>query len=113
MRLPATIATRRGAVEGPVGDTEGGDSDTATPMWTVSYTRGYSLGVDPIETLLASSAGRAVAARLGVAPPPTLRRYRPGEPLLVGPALIGSAPGGGRLARAAAGILQDAGGRGG
>jgi len=50
--------------------------------------------VDPLQALFASPRGRAVARRAGLTPPPTLRRYRPGTPLLPGPALLGGAPGG-------------------
>jgi 3-oxoacyl-[acyl-carrier protein] reductase len=77
-------------------------------MWTVSYTRGYIPVVDPIQSVLQSSTGRTVARRLGVRPPPTLRRYEPGQPLLVGPAVLGAAPGG-RLLPAAAEVLKAAG----
>jgi 3-oxoacyl-[acyl-carrier protein] reductase len=80
----------------------------ARRAWTVSYTRGYILGMDPIQSVLSSSAGRALARRLGVAPPPELRRHQPGQPLLVGPALVSSAPGG-RLAAAVSPILKAAG----
>jgi len=44
-----------------------------------------------------SDLGRAVVRRLGLPEPPRLRRYVPGEPLTLGPVLLGAAPGG-RLA---------------
>jgi 3-oxoacyl-[acyl-carrier protein] reductase len=64
--------------------------------------------VDPIQTVLQSAAGRTVARRLGFPPPPQLRRYAVGQPLLAGPALVGAAPGGCLLAPAAA-VLKVAG----
>jgi 3-oxoacyl-[acyl-carrier protein] reductase len=60
--------------------------------------------MDPIQSVLSSSAGRTFARRLGVAPP-ALRRHRPGQPLLTGPALIAAGPDG-RLAATAATILK-------
>jgi len=41
-----------------------------------------------------SGPGRALVKRLGLPAPPRLRRYRPGDPLVTGPVLIGAAPGG-------------------
>ncbi|WP_344857160.1 3-oxoacyl-ACP reductase [Amycolatopsis ultiminotia] len=38
--------------------------------------------------------GRFVVPKLGLPSPATLRRYRPGQPALEGPALLGAAPGG-------------------
>ncbi|HEY6795665.1 MAG TPA: hypothetical protein VI248_13385, partial [Kineosporiaceae bacterium] len=64
--------------------------------------------MDPIQSALSSSAGRTLARRLGVAPPPELRRHQPGQPLLVGPALVASAPVG-RLAGSVAAVLKAAG----
>ncbi len=64
--------------------------------------------MDPIQSLLQSSVGRTVVRRLGVATPPTLRRYEPGQSLLVGPALLGAAPGG-RLMEPASTALKAAG----
>jgi 3-oxoacyl-[acyl-carrier protein] reductase len=64
--------------------------------------------VDPIQTAFSSSLARGLARRIGVAPPPELRRHVPGQPLLVGPALVGAAPGG-RLAPFASGVLEAAG----
>jgi 3-oxoacyl-[acyl-carrier protein] reductase len=64
--------------------------------------------VDPIQSIWATPAGRAVSARLGLAPPPQLRRHHPGDPLLVGPALVGAAPGG-ALAGTARDVLTSAG----
>lgn len=77
-------------------------------MWTGSYTRGYSPDVDPIQSLLTSPAGRRIAQTLRVSPPPTLRRHQPDQPLLVGPALLGSAPGG-RLLKPVRSVLAAAG----
>ena len=64
--------------------------------------------MDPIQTVLQSAAGRTVARRLGVPPPPTLRRYEVGQPLLPGPALASGAPGG-RLLDPAVAVLTAAG----
>jgi 3-oxoacyl-[acyl-carrier protein] reductase len=64
--------------------------------------------VDPIQAVLQSSAGRGVARRLGFPPPPALRRYEVGQPLLTGPALVGAA-GGGRLLAPAVVALRAAG----
>jgi 3-oxoacyl-[acyl-carrier protein] reductase len=64
--------------------------------------------VDPIQTVLTTSAGRTVARRLGFPPPPALRRFEVGQPLLTGPAVVGAAPGGRLLAPATA-VLKAAG----
>jgi 3-oxoacyl-[acyl-carrier protein] reductase len=64
--------------------------------------------VDPIQNLLTNPTGRTIVGRTGVALPPTLRRYEPGQPLLTGPAVIGSAPGG-TLIEQVRTILVDAG----
>jgi len=50
--------------------------------------------------------GRLVAARLGLPRPATLRRYRPGEPVLAGRVALGAAPDGQLLAPAAA-VLEE------
>lgn len=62
--------------------------------------------MDPIQSLLRSSFGPALLRRVGVAPPPQLRRYSPGQPLLDGPAVVG--PSSGRLAEAAVAVLKEA-----
>ena len=41
-----------------------------------------------------TAAGRAVVKRLGLPAPPALRRYRPGDPLVSGPVLLGGVAGG-------------------
>ncbi|HVW44376.1 MAG TPA: 3-oxoacyl-ACP reductase [Amycolatopsis sp.] len=41
-----------------------------------------------------SPVGRLLVPKLGLPNPATLRRYRPGQPALDGPALLGAAPGG-------------------
>jgi 3-oxoacyl-[acyl-carrier protein] reductase len=48
--------------------------------------------------------GRLLAGRLGLPRPVTLRRFRPGDPVLNGPVAIGAAPGG-RLLEPAAKVL--------
>jgi 3-oxoacyl-[acyl-carrier protein] reductase len=55
-----------------------------------------------------SGPGRALIKRLGLPDPPPLRRYRPGDPLLPGPVLLGAAPGG-RLRDPLAKLLAGAG----
>jgi 3-oxoacyl-[acyl-carrier protein] reductase len=55
-----------------------------------------------------SSFGTTIAKQLGLPRPAVLRRYEPGQPLLPGPAVIGSA-GEGRLREAVSTILEDAG----
>jgi 3-oxoacyl-[acyl-carrier protein] reductase len=55
-----------------------------------------------------SGFGTTVTKQLGLPRPAVLRRYEPGEPLLPGPAVIGSA-GRGRLRDAVSTILTDAG----
>lgn len=52
--------------------------------------------------------GKFVVPRLGLPNPPALRRYRPGQPPLDGPALLGTAPGG-RLEKVVRTQLADAG----
>lgn len=63
--------------------------------------------MDPIQTVLSTSAGRTAARRLGFPPPPALRRHEAGQPLLTGPALVGAAPGG-RLLASATAVLKAA-----
>ena len=53
-----------------------------------------------------SAAGRALVKRLGLPDPPRLRRYRPGDPLVTGPVLLG---GEGRLTASVRKILTAAG----
>jgi 3-oxoacyl-[acyl-carrier protein] reductase len=55
-----------------------------------------------------SGFGTTVTKQLGLPRPAVLRRYEPGQPLLPGPAIIGSA-GEGRLRKTVATILKDAG----
>lgn len=64
--------------------------------------------MDRYAALAASPAGRLVLPRLGLPTPPVLRRYAPGQPLTVGPVLLGPADGG-RLADAAAAALSGTG----
>lgn len=64
--------------------------------------------MDPIQALLGSPTGRTIARGIGVVPPPTLRRYEPGQPLLTGPAVLGAAPGGVLIEQVRA-VLTDAG----
>ncbi|RJQ84324.1 3-oxoacyl-ACP reductase [Amycolatopsis panacis] len=52
--------------------------------------------------------GRFVVPKLGLPSPATLRRYRPGQPALEGPALFGAAPGG-RLEKSVQAQLAGAG----
>lgn len=52
---------------------------------------------DRYASFVQSGAGRALVKRLGLPDPPRLRRHRPGDPLLPGPALLGAAADG-RLA---------------
>lgn len=54
-----------------------------------------------------SGVGKLVVSRLGLPSPVRLRRYRPGQPLLDGPALLGAAPDG-RLSQTLAAILTSA-----
>ncbi|PXY34706.1 3-oxoacyl-ACP reductase [Prauserella sp. PE36] len=49
---------------------------------------------DRYQRFTRTPVGKFVVPRLGLPNPPTLRRYRPGQPALDGPALLGSAPGG-------------------
>lgn len=55
-----------------------------------------------------SGLGSEVVNRLGLPKPVRLRRYEPGQPLLDGPALVGSSTGG-RLSTAVRAVLADAG----
>lgn len=49
---------------------------------------------DKYQQFTKTPLGKFLVPRLGLPNPPTLRRYRPGQPALDGPALIGAAPGG-------------------
>jgi 3-oxoacyl-[acyl-carrier protein] reductase len=60
---------------------------------------------DRYQAFANSSPGRFITKRLGMPAPTRLRRYEPGEPALVGPALLGAAPGG-RLAGSVADVLR-------
>src|SRR5919206_3617658 len=59
-----------------------------------------STQTDTYQRLTNSQPGRLIATRLGLPRSTPLRRYEPGQPLLNGPALLGSAPGGRLLATA-------------
>ncbi|RAO17291.1 3-oxoacyl-ACP reductase [Micromonospora noduli] len=63
---------------------------------------------DRYASFVQSAAGRALVKRLGLPDPPRLRRHHPGDPLLAGPALLGSATGG-RLGEPITKILTAAG----
>ena len=63
---------------------------------------------DRYRALANSPTGARIASRLRLPRPADLRRYRPGEPLLPGPALLG-APAGGQLAEPLARVLDEAG----
>jgi 3-oxoacyl-[acyl-carrier protein] reductase len=63
---------------------------------------------DRYATFARSGPGRAVTKRLGLPQPPRLRRYRPGDPLVAGPVLLGGATGG-RLGDTVTKILDAAG----
>src|SRR5262245_49243026 len=49
---------------------------------------------DRYASFATAAPGRALVKRLGLPDPPRLRRYRPGDPLVHGPVLLGAAPGG-------------------
>lgn len=63
---------------------------------------------DRYASFVQSAAGRTLVKRLGLPDPPRLRRHSPGDPLLPGPALLGTATGG-LLAEPVARILTAAG----
>src|SRR3954447_20573498 len=63
---------------------------------------------DTYQRITNAQPGRFVASRLGLPKSTPLRRYEPGQALLAGPALLGSAPGG-RLREVVSGVLRDAG----
>lgn len=63
---------------------------------------------DRYQQFTKTPVGRFVAPKLGLPTPATLRRYKPGQPALDGPALFGAAPGG-RLEKSLTEQLGDAG----
>jgi 3-oxoacyl-[acyl-carrier protein] reductase len=63
---------------------------------------------DRYQQFTKTPVGKLLVPRLGLPNPATLRRYRPGQPALDGPALFGAAPGG-RLEKTAKAQLTDAG----
>src|SRR5689334_4187482 len=63
---------------------------------------------DRYRQFTASLLGKFLVPRLGLPSPPSLRRYRPGQPPLEGPALLGAAPGG-RMEKVVRTQLVDAG----
>jgi len=58
-------------------------------VWYASDTKGGSVASDLYSQIVNSAPGSFVAKQLGVPQPPTLRRYRPGDPPLPGTLLIG------------------------
>jgi 3-oxoacyl-[acyl-carrier protein] reductase len=56
-----------------------------------------------------SSFGKSIAGTVGLPPVPKLRRYEPGQPLLSGPALLGTATANGRVAKVVRSLLTDLG----
>jgi 3-oxoacyl-[acyl-carrier protein] reductase len=60
---------------------------------------------DRYQQFTQSMPGRFIASRLGMPQPTPLRRYEPGQELLVAPALVGAAPGG-RLLKPIADVLK-------
>ncbi|MGX7823830.1 3-oxoacyl-ACP reductase [Actinokineospora sp. 24-640] len=63
---------------------------------------------DRYQQFSTTGLGRALVKRLGLPNPTPLRRHRPGEPPLPGPALLGGAPGG-RLLEPVGAVLKSAG----
>jgi len=63
---------------------------------------------DRYQQFTKSPVGKFVVPKLGLPNPATLRRYRPGQPALEGPALLGAAPGG-RLEKTLRDQMADAG----
>lgn len=63
---------------------------------------------DRYASFVQTGAGRALVKRLGLPDPPRLRRHTPGDPLVPGPVLLGSATGG-RLAEPVGKMLTAAG----
>ncbi|GAA4933640.1 3-oxoacyl-[acyl-carrier protein] reductase [Actinomycetospora succinea] len=56
-----------------------------------------------------SGFGKSIAGTVGLPPVPRLRRYEPGQPLLSGPALLGTATASGRVAKVVRSLLTDLG----
>ena len=56
-----------------------------------------------------SGFGKSIAGTVGLPPVPQLRRYEPGQPLLSGPALLGTATADGRVAKVVRSLLTDLG----
>ena len=56
-----------------------------------------------------SGFGKSIAGSVGLPPVPQLRRYEPGQPLLSGPALLGTATADGRVAKVVRSLLTDLG----
>jgi len=63
---------------------------------------------DRYQQFTKTPVGKFLVPKLGLPNPATLRRYRPGQPALDGPALLGAAPGG-RLEKVVTAQLADAG----
>ncbi|EIF01132.1 3-oxoacyl-ACP reductase [Saccharomonospora glauca] len=63
---------------------------------------------DKYQQFTRTPLGKFATSKLGLPKPPVLRRYRPGQPPLDGPALLGAAPGG-RLEKTLAAQLDSAG----
>ncbi|KAA9161149.1 3-oxoacyl-ACP reductase [Amycolatopsis acidicola] len=63
---------------------------------------------DRYQQFTRTPVGKFLVPKLGLPNPVTLRRYRPGQPALDGPALLGAAPGG-RLEKSLKAQLADAG----
>ncbi|QRP46166.1 3-oxoacyl-ACP reductase [Amycolatopsis sp. FDAARGOS 1241] len=63
---------------------------------------------DRYQQFTKTPVGKFVVPKLGLPNPATLRRYRPGQPALEGPALVGAAPGG-RLEKTLKSQLDSAG----
>src|SRR5690242_1400930 len=66
------------------------------------------MSTDRYVTFTSSKPGRTISRRLGLPPAVPLRRYEPGQPLLVGPAYVDAAPGG-RVLNTVLRVLDDAG----
>ncbi|MEJ2885947.1 3-oxoacyl-ACP reductase [Actinomycetospora aeridis] len=56
-----------------------------------------------------SGVGKTIAGQVGLPPVPRLRRYEPGQPLLSGAALLGTATADGRVAKVVRSLLSDVG----
>src|SRR3954453_20678950 len=74
----------------------------------MALSEGTSLVSDWYRDFANSGFGTTVTKQLGLPRPAVLRRYEPGEPLLPGPAVIGSA-GGGRPRGTVTAVLKDGG----